>query len=126
MSNQNFSFYKIKSNNSNLDYPNILTKRIDYFFPKLYFSPLIWTKIECINKQLLVNVNQPNKAIWKPALNKATKDALLFEKICIKEHGKVYEVVTYKIFVRLNSFRKYKILISFTLANWDTMGLFIT
>ena len=77
MSNPNFSFYKLQSNNLNLDYTNILTSQIDFCFPKLRFSPLIRTKIECINKQLLVDVNWPNKAIWKSTLK---KDILLFEK----------------------------------------------
>lgn len=38
------------------------------------------TKIGCIDKQLLVDVNSSNKGIQKSALNKATKDAMLFEK----------------------------------------------
>ena len=61
MSNQHFSFSKIQANNLNLDYSNVLTNQIDFCFPKLYFSPLIRTKIECINKQLLVYINWPNK-----------------------------------------------------------------
>ena len=81
MSNQIFLFNKIASDNLNLDYRNILTYEIDFCFPKLYFGPLIQTKGESINKQLLVNVNWPKKAIWKPALNKATKDVLLFQKL---------------------------------------------
>ena len=51
MSNPNFLFYKLQSSNLNLDY----TSQIDFCFPKLCFSPLIRTKIECINKQLLVD-----------------------------------------------------------------------
>ena len=46
----------------------------------MYFNPLVQTKIECINKQLLVDVNQPNKAVWKSALNKATEGISLFEE----------------------------------------------
>ena len=42
--------YKIQSSNLNLNYPNILTNQIDFCFPKLYFSPLIRTKMEFINK----------------------------------------------------------------------------
>ena len=57
MGREHFSFYKIESNNLNLHYPNILTNQIVLCFPKLYFSPLVQTKIECINKQLLVDVN---------------------------------------------------------------------
>ena len=80
MSNPHFSFYKIQSNNLNHGYPNILTNQINFCFSKLYFSPLIRTKIEYINKQLVIDVNWPNKAFWKSALNKATKYILLFEK----------------------------------------------
>ena len=54
----------MQSNNLNLDYANILTNQIDFCFPKLYFNPLIWTKIGCINKLLLLDVNWRNKAIW--------------------------------------------------------------
>ena len=43
----------------------------------LYLSPSIRTKIECNNKQLLVDVNWINKAIWKSAFSKAMKDVLL-------------------------------------------------
>ena len=57
MGREHFSFYKIESNNLNLHYLNILTNQIVLCFPKLYFSPLVQTKIECINKQLLVDVN---------------------------------------------------------------------
>ena len=80
MSNPYFSFCKKQSNNLNLNYLNNLTNQIDCCFTKLCFSPLIQTQIECINKQLLVDVSWPNKAIWKSELNKATKDVLLFEK----------------------------------------------
>ena len=38
------------------------------------------TKIERINKQLLVDANWPNKAIWESVLDKAIKDVLLFGK----------------------------------------------
>ena len=34
----------------------------------------------------------------------------------------MYELVTYKTFVTLNSSRKQKILIFFTVADWGTMG----
>ena len=63
MSSQKFLFCKIQSNNLNLDYPNILTNQLDFCFPKLYFSSLIRTKAECINKHPLINVNWPNKAM---------------------------------------------------------------
>ena len=39
--NLNFAFYKIQSNNLNLDYPNILAKQTGFCCPKLYFSSLI-------------------------------------------------------------------------------------
>ena len=80
MINPHFSFYKIQFNNLNVDYPNILTSQTYFRFPKLYFSTLIQTKIEYFNKQLLIDVNWPNKSIWKSAVNKLTKDVLLFEK----------------------------------------------
>ena len=69
------------------------------------------------HKQLLVDVNWPNKAIWKLALKKATKDILLFEKSFLK-HGQFYEIVTNEIFL--------KILLFFTVADWYTMGRLIT
>ena len=78
---QHLSFYKIQSNNLNLNYANNLTNQTDFCLTKLYFSPLIQTKIEWINKQLLVDVNWLSKAIWKSGLNKAIKDVLLFEKL---------------------------------------------
>ena len=53
----NFFLNKIQSNNLNLDYPDILTDQIDFCFLKVYFSSLIRTKIECINKQSLININ---------------------------------------------------------------------
>ena len=81
MNNQHFPFYKKQSHNLSLNYPNILTNQINSCFSKLCFSPLIRTKIECINKQLLVDVNCPNKAIWKLALDKTKKDVLLLEKL---------------------------------------------
>ena len=68
MSSQNFLFYKIESNNLNLDYPNILTNQTDYSFPKLYFSSLIRTETDSINKQSPIDVTWPNKAMWKSAL----------------------------------------------------------
>ena len=79
MSSEHFSFYKIEPHNLNLDYPHILTNPIVLRFPKLYFSPLVQTKIECFNKQLLVDINWINKAIWKSTLKKATKGVSLFE-----------------------------------------------
>ena len=56
MSSQNFLFYKIQSNNLNLDYPNILTNPTDFCFPKLYFSLLIRTKTNGIKTQPLIDV----------------------------------------------------------------------
>ena len=87
MSNPHFSFYKTQSKNLNLDYPNILTNPNDFCFPKLYFSPLIQTEIECISKQLLIDANSPNKV--KLVLNKTTKDALLSINHS-KKHGNSY------------------------------------
>ena len=54
MSNQVFSFYTIQPNNVN--------NQID-FNQILCFNPLIQTKMEWINKQLLVDVRWANKAI---------------------------------------------------------------
>ena len=62
--------YEIQSNNLNLNYPNLLIYQIDFCFSKLYFSSLIQTKIECINKQLLFDVDWPNKAIWMEVIVK--------------------------------------------------------
>ena len=84
MSMKHFSFHKIKSNNLNLGYLNKLTNQIDLCFPKLYFSPSIRAKIECIEKELLVHLNWSNKAIWKSALNRATKDVFVIWKIILK------------------------------------------
>ena len=39
-----------------------------------------------------------------------------------KKHGQVYETVTYKIFVTLNSSIKHKVLIFFTVAECDIVG----
>ena len=39
-----------------------------------------------------------------------------------KKHGQVNEIVTYKIFVLLNSSRKPKNLLFFTMADWDKSG----
>ena len=57
--------------------PNNVAIQIYFCFPMLYLSPSIRTKIECNNKQLLVDVNWINKAIWKSAFSKAMKDVLL-------------------------------------------------
>ena len=57
MSNQNFLFYKIQSNNFNLDHPDIRT--------------LIKKKGD---------VDWPNQAILNSVLNKARKVVLLFHK----------------------------------------------
>ena len=84
MSKQHFSFYKIESNNLNLDYLIKLSNEIDLCFLKLYFSPSIRAKIECIEKELLVDLNWSNKAIWKSALNRATKDVFVLWKIILK------------------------------------------
>ena len=82
-------------------------------FPTLYFSALIRTKIEYINKQLLLDVNWPNKGIWKSALSKAIKYVLLFEKPFLKTWVK-------------NISRKHKTLLFFTVADWGTMDRVVT
>lgn len=74
MSSEHFSFYEIEYNNFNLDYPNILTNQIVLRFLNLYFSPLVQTKIECFNKQLLVDINWLNKDILKSVLGKVIRD----------------------------------------------------
>ena len=43
-----------------------------------------------------------------------------------KKHGQVYEIVTYKILVMLNSSRKHKFLTFFTVAEWGTTERIIT
>ena len=40
----------------------------------------------------------------------------------LKMHQQMYEVVTYKILITLNSCIKHKILIFFTVVDWDSMG----
>ena len=80
LNKQQFSVYEIHFNNLDLGCPIIFINQIDFCFLKLYFGPLIRTIIEYINEQLLVDVYWPNKVIWKSALNKATKDVLIFEK----------------------------------------------
>ena len=80
MNNQKFSFYKLQSNNSNLDYWNIFTNQIDFCFSKLSSGQLIRTNVECVNKQVLIEINWPSKAVSKSALNKATKEVLMIEK----------------------------------------------
>ena len=64
------SLGKMPLNKLNSDYSNIWTIQIDLRFQKLYFSPLIRTQMECIKKQLFVDVNWLFKAIWKLALSK--------------------------------------------------------
>ena len=39
-----------------------------------------------------------------------------------KQHEQVYGIITYKIFVTLNFFRKRKILLFFAVTDWGTMG----
>ena len=68
----------------NLDYPNKLNNQIDLCFPKLNFSLSIRTKIGCIDKELLVDVDSTNKAIWKSALNRTTKDVFVIRRIILK------------------------------------------
>ena len=49
----------------NSDNSNILTIQTDFSFLKQNFSSLVQTQEERINKQILVDVNYFNKAIWK-------------------------------------------------------------
>ena len=79
MSSQYFLFYKIQSNNLNLNYLNILTNQTDFCFPKLYFSSLIRTKADRINKQLLINLIGLIKPYGSLRF-KATQYVLLFER----------------------------------------------
>ena len=125
MTNTHFSFYKKHSNNLNLNYPNILTNQTDFCFPKLYLSALIRTKIECMNKQLLNDVNWPNEAIWKSLLNKVTNDFGYLRNHFRKE-GQVYKMVKYKMIVTVDSSRKHKILLFFTMADRETVGRVMT
>ena len=82
------------------------------------------TKIECINKQLLVDANWANKAIWKSVLKQ--QKMFCYSGNQFKRHGQVHEIVTYKIFVTHNSSRKHKILIFFPVVNWGSMGRVVT
>ena len=77
ISYSHFSFCKMPRNNFNSDQSTVFIVQIYFYLPKLYFSLLIGTQIDGINKQQLVLVNWLNKAIWKSALNIATKDLLL-------------------------------------------------
>ena len=47
---------------------------------------------------------------------------LFYSRNQFKKHGQLYEIVTYKIFVTLNSSRKHKIQIFFTVDGWGTLG----
>ena len=46
MSNQYYSLSKMLFNNLNSNFSNILTIRIDLYFPKLYFSPLMQNQMD--------------------------------------------------------------------------------
>ena len=50
---------------------------------------------------------------------------ICYSRYQFKKNGRVFEIITYKIFVTLNSSRKRKILIFFTVADCGTMGLII-
>ena len=121
MNNPKLWFYRMQSNNLNLDYLNVLTNQIDFCFSKLYLSTLIRTKIECITKQLLVDINWPSKAIFNSALIKQ-QNMFCSSRNKFNKHGVRNCYIQNHKFVTLNSSRKYKILVFFTLANWDTMG----
>ena len=43
-----------------------------------------------------------------------------------KKHGQVYKIVTCKVFVTQNFFRKYKFLLFFTVGDWGNLGHVIT
>lgn len=58
-----YSFCKILSNNLNPSFSNISSDQIDFCFSGLYFGLLTQTKVESINKQLLVEVSFLNKAV---------------------------------------------------------------
>ena len=66
-------FHKMPPSYLNSDYSDTLFKTIqtDSSFPTLYFSPLIQTQMECINK--LVDFNWLNRAILKLVLTKVIK-----------------------------------------------------
>ena len=69
------------SSDLNFDYLNVVIILINLYFAKLCFSPLVRTYIECINKQLLVDINWLSKAIWKSELRKEIKDVSLCEML---------------------------------------------
>lgn len=65
---------------ADFSHKNVLTIKIDFCFPKLYFSLLIWTQMKCINKQLLRDVNWLYKCMSKSTWNKTILNVLLCQK----------------------------------------------
>ena len=95
------------------DYLNVSTMEIDFCFSKLYFSSLIqtWVKFMRISKQLLIEINQVNKAILKSALcQEIKKRFVMWDSILKSMHGLDNYSITCKIFLTSNFSRKHKIL----------------
>ena len=68
---------------------------IDFCFSKLYFSSLIqtWVKFMRISKQLLIEINQVNKAIFKSALcQEIKKRFVMWDSILKSMHGLEHEL----------------------------------
>ena len=77
MSNSHFSWCKLPSNNVDFDYSKVSTIQIGFCLPKLCYCLLVWTQIECINKQLFIRASWLNKTLWKSGFRKAIKDAFM-------------------------------------------------
>ena len=81
---------------------------IQFDFPRLDFSPLIRTDIECINKQLLVDVNWLNKATSKPPLSRAMK--VMWDTIQKDMNTWTNQSILFKAILIFNFSKKLKIL----------------
>ena len=77
MSNSHFSWCKLPSNNVDFDYSKVSTIQIGFCLSKLCYCLLVWTQIECINKQLFIRASWLNKSIWKSGFRKAIKDGFM-------------------------------------------------
>ena len=73
-----------------------------FLFTKVIFQSINLSKIDCNNKQLLLDVNWSNKTIWKLASNKATK-MFCYSKNYFKKQWQVGKIVRYKTFARFYS-----------------------
>ena len=82
------------------DYLKVLTMEVDLCFPTLCFSSLFQTLMDCINKQLLVDVNWLNKAIMKSALCQA-KNFFMWDSISKTMDTCTNNSITFMVFLNL-------------------------